>query len=353
MREVSIAAKPTASDPHHPASDDAQASLRTELLGQLVAAEFELETVLADLTRGDVESSAIAGVRSQLQSLGSLRQQLATADARTLVAMRASIASAINAGQAAVDQAHVDRDSANASTLSNYAQGARNVVNETMRGLKDFEQDLRFANAQDEADYRRREDERRAIIAAEQAKNTPEGDLNASAAAMGQMADAAAHGAARNPAFQKRWDALVESTTRLREQIVRDGGNVAEFDKRLREDLRRIMHAKGVPDAQIDALFTANPGNPLEAAKAFVAEQSGVIGDKDIGELSRRAANYRDDAEVPPPTPPSAAPETSMVDAFAKFKATGVTVAEDNSSQPTSGLAARAVADRGSSRVPT
>ncbi len=218
--------------------------------------------------------------------------------------------------------------------------------------MKDFDPYLQFGPGDMEADYRKREAERRAYIAAEQAKGTPQGDLNASGAAVGQMADAAAHGAANSPEFQSRWDALVDSTAKLRAQMVREGHDVSEFDNRLREDLRHIMKAKGVPDAKIDALFAANPNNPLEAAKAFVAEQKGTIGEKEIGEIARKAADYKDTAEVSrAPAPLPAAADAMVVDAMAKFKASGVTLAEDGQSQPTSGLTASVAMDRSSSRT--
>ena len=259
-----------------------------------------------------------------------------------MASMRGDIAATVAACQTAAQQARAAADETNVSNLSNYAQSARNAVNDVMRGMKDFDRDLHFANAQDEAEYRRREDERRAYIDAELARHTPQGDLNASGGAVGQMADAAAHGAAANPEFQRRWDNLLASTEALRAELLREGKDVSEFDKHLREDLRRIMKSKGLSDAQIDAQFAAHQGNPLEAAKAFVAEQKGAISEKEIDDLTR---NYKENAQpvatlTTASTPKASVPNSALA-AMADLKAMGVIAAEhDVSSPPVHGVTA-------------
>lgn len=317
-------------------------------MGQLAAAQFEIEAAIAELSRGNAPSLALTDARSQLAAVGAMRHQLAGADARSLIAMRDEIAAVVSSAQAAAQQARAAAVEETVSNLSNLAQSARAVVNDTMRGMKDFEPYLHFANAQEEADYRKREDERRAYIAAEQAKGTPESQLNASGAAVGQMADAAAHGAAQSPEFQQRWDKLTASTEALRAQLIREGKDVSEFDKRLREDLRTIMRSKGMSDAKIDALFAAHRDNPLDAAKAFVAEQRGAISEQEITNLEAKAVAYKamsvsDSPSEPRPiaTPDPASP---MVDAMAKLKASGVAATTTNDmSEPTHGVSAQAV----------
>jgi len=358
-RGVSITAKMTVSEGHAAKPDDPQASLRSELLGQLVAAQFEIEAAIADLTRDGAPASAVANTRSQLAAVGALRQQLIGADARTLASMRGDIAATVAACQTAAQQARAAADEASASNLSNYAQSARNAVHDVMRGMKDFDRDLRFANAQDEAEYRRREDERRAYIDGELAKHTPQGDLNASGGAVGQMTDAAAHGAAANPEFQRRWDKLVVSAEALRAQLVRDGKDVSDFDKHLREDLRRIMKSKGLSDAQIDEQFAAHQGNPIETAKAFVAEQKDVLTQHDLDRLDMetQAAGARSTVTVgmakqviEQATPPASAASTlatSLGSIGAELKAMGIDQAEhDSTVQPTHGVAAATMAPR-------
>ncbi|RYM09536.1 hypothetical protein EWH12_14305 [Sphingobium cupriresistens] len=246
---------------------------------QLDGPRSELATVLADLIRNGVPAAL---VQSQLAAISQLQQQINVADASTLAAMPAAVAGMVadvlataQQGGAAVSGA----EAAEGADIASLAATSRATVNRTMQGMKDF--DLTFASAEDEAAYRRREAERLALIEAEQKKGTPEGDLNAAGAAVGQMADAAAHGAAADPRFQQRWEALMDSTEKLRAQIIREGGDVSKFDARLREDLRQIMKSKGKTDAEIDALLAAHPDNPMDAMKAFVAEQKGALTERD------------------------------------------------------------------------
>lgn len=350
MREVSIAADPTVSEGHAAKPHDPQASLRTELLGQLVAAQFDLEAAIADLTRDGAPASAILDSRNQLGGVLALRQKVAAAGVGSLASMRSEIAAMVASSQSAAQQTRTAGDTANASNISNLAQNTRTAVNDAMRGMKDFEPYLHFTNAQDEADYRRREDERRSYIAAEQANGTPLGDLNAGGAAVGQMTDAAAHGAAQSPEFQQRWQKLTASTDALRSQLIREGKDVSPFDAHLREDLRGIMRAKGVPDAKIGALLAAHRDNPLDAAKEFVAEQKGVIGEKEITDISRKALEYKDGTGEPPLAEQSVAASSPTVDAMAQFKASGVMVAESGPEQPTHGVATKTPAVAASTR---
>lgn len=271
-----------------------------------------------------------------------MRKQLVGADTKSLIAMRGDIAAVVASCQSAAQQARAAVADENASNIANAAQGARSAVNDVMRGMKDFEPYLHFANAQDEADYRRREEERRARIAEEQAKGTPQGDLNASGAAVGQMADAAAHGAGDSPEFQRRWDKLTASTEALRTQLIREGKDVSEFDKHLREDLRAIMRAKGVPDTQIDALLAAHRDNPMDAMKEFVAEQKGVISEREITDLTRKAQAYKEEAaekttaaRATGPARPTDIPAAAL-DAMADLKALGTSVANHDVSEPPS-----------------
>ena len=303
-----------------------------------------IETALADFA--DADPTVREQLRSQLSSIAGLRQQVGTASIAMLGKLQGQVSAIVNVAASAAHEAQASAQAGSASPMgmAQFASAARAETNAVMAGMKDFDPHLRFTDARDEEAYRQREAERRAIIAAEQAKGTPEGDLNASGAAVGQMADAAAHGADKSPEFQARWDALTASTAKLRAQLIRDGRDVSKFDTDLRNDLRRIMKAKGLTDAQIDAQFAAHPGNPLEAAKAFVADQNGVIGDKEINDLSRKAATYRDDAQEKAVVTPSSEPASPMVDAMAKFKAAGIMLADTASEQPAHGVATRAMA---------
>ena len=320
------------------------------MLVELVASQFVLESALADVANAD--PAVRDQLRSQLSNIAGLRQQIGTASGNALGMLRGEVtALASNAGAAAQEaRTSAASNRSGASSIATLANAARQQTATVMAGMKDFDADLKFADARDEAEYRQRETQRQAYIAAEQAKGTPQGDLNAAGGAVGQMADAAAHGATANPEFQKRWDALTASTEALRAQLVRDGKDVSQFDAHLREDLRAIMRVKGVPDAKIDALLAAHRDNPLDAVKAFVADQKGVISEKEIGDLARKAADYKDSAEEQRAAATSLGPASPIVDAMAKLKASGVVIASDMPEQPAHGVAAQAAAVSAPSR---
>ena len=297
-------------------SEDRQASLRAELLGQIAAAQFDLEAVIADLTRDGAPAAALLDSRSQLSALTALSRQMGSVSGAALAEMRAEIASLVATSQSTAQQARTAAASKpDAAELIGRAQEVRAHVNEVMRGMKDFDPYLRFENERDEAEYRRREAENRAYIAAQQAKGTPEGDLNAAGAAVGQMADAHAHGAGDSPEFKKRWDELVASTEKLREEAKANGVSTEEFDNRLREDLRRILKSKGLSDAQIDAQLAAH-ADPLEAVKASIASESELSALERTAE--RGAPNFT--------APVKAEQKDEVRDIFASLAAKGVSL---------------------------
>lgn len=255
--------------------------MRAALLGQLVGAQFELERALAEMIPGN-GGSALAEGQQQLRMLKDLQAQIGTAGQKDLSAMRAAIGAAVTGAQTALQQSRTAANQPDAALLAEVAQTSREQVATLMRDMHRFDPDLRFASADDETAYRQREAARRADTDAQQAKHNPQGDLNAAGGVVGQMADAKAHGAGDNPEFQQRWNELVATTEKLRDEVRRNGGSTAEFDKRLRDDLRGILKSKGLTDVQIDAQFAAHP-DPLEAAKAFVSDS------RDFGEIQRGA----------------------------------------------------------------
>ena len=135
------------------------------------------------------------------------------------------------------------------------------------------------------------------------------------------MVDAKAHGAGNNPEFEGQWDALVATTEKLRDAARGNGFPTEEFDRNLRNDLRRILKSKGLSNAQIDAQFAAHP-DPLEAAKAFVRgddlQAIKVAADK-IGATSEPSSN------IVPAQPES--PVEAVSDPMAKLRASGIVMA--------------------------
>jgi hypothetical protein len=258
-----------------------------------------------------------------------------------VVAAVAATQASIADGQAAV----ADATAAGSLGLAGSAAAARAEVQSAMATMSHFDPFLRFASPQDEEDYRRREAARSAYIEAELARGTPQGDLNASAGVIGQMVDAKANGAGDSPEFQQRWRDLVATTQRLRDEVRRSGGSTTEFDNRLREDLRRILKAKGLSEAQIDAQFAANP-DPLEAAKAFV-------NDGDVETISAQSARRADSAlesgkaETIATTAPVVAPGT-LDNAISDLKGFGFAAAEhDPANDPAHGVTLASAASTG------
>ncbi|MDF7776048.1 hypothetical protein P1X14_12385 [Sphingomonas sp. AOB5] len=297
------------------------------MLGQLVAAQFSLEAVIAELASGGA-SAALADSQAQLMALSALQRQVGTAQPMALAALWAEVSAVVAQTNAIAQEgrlaaARAETERAEGASLTTLAAAARTQVAATMQGMADFDGELEFSSPDDEEAYRKREAERRAYIEAELAKGTPQGDLNASAGALGQMADAKAHGAGDSPEFRQRWNELVTTTERLRAEVVRNGGSTTEFDDRLRADLRRILKAKGLTDAQIDAQFAAHP-DPLEAAKAFVAGDDVSTLGRAVEGTAKRLVTHSPEIVADS----GASPAISEEDALAEFRAAGITTAE-------------------------
>lgn len=203
-----------------------------------------------------------------------------------------------------------------------------------------FDPYLDFRSAEDEREYRGREEERRRYIAQQLAAKTPEGDLNAAGATMGQMLDAHSHGAGRSPEFQARWDRLEETTRKHRDAMRAEGHSTDEFDRNLSASVRRYLHDRGLSDAEIEAKL-AVAASPLDAVKPYLKT------DGDVRQLSE-SANFvgrllaTQDVSVAAAVPDPPASSTSAVqnpekapavptldDVMSKFKSAGVVPAAD------------------------
>lgn len=314
------------------------------MVGQLVVAQFDLETVITALMRSGGDA---ATAQTQLQNITQLRQQIGTASPTALAALRSEIVAAVAQSQSAVQDARTAASgavAADGATVASLASTSREQVNSLMRDMHRFDKELDFDTPQEEAAYRQREAERRAFIEQEQRKGTPQGDLNAAGGALGQMADAHAHGA-DSPAFQQRWNELADSTQKLRAAILRDGGDVAKFDERLRDDFRRILKSKGKSDAEIDALLAAHPDNPLEAVKGFVGEG------KDVAVLEQTVQEANKATDEHSKTVTVHKNEYAALDDMAKFRATGIVLTNHAPDQPFAhGVSANEVAGPSSGR---
>lgn len=317
-----IAANKTVSDPEQPSTDAPLASQRAELLGQLVAAQFALEHVAADLARS---GSSSALTQNQLSAIANLQRQVGQASPADLAGMTSAVAAIVADARMTGEQARTQANAAqtaDAVDITTLATAARAQASSFMRDLRQYDDLLQFGSDAERDAYRQREQERQRRYETGMADGTPEGALGASGAALGQAVDLAAHGGSADPALMRRIDELAASTSALRDKIIRDGGDVAKFDAAMRDDLRAIMRSKGISDAEIDALLAAHKDNPIEAMKAY-------IGESDIARLNQSAINASSataDTSIVKAEAPETAPglETIMAD----LQGSGITVSE-------------------------
>lgn len=203
-REVSITGKMTVERGQQSQTVDPQASLRTELVGQLASAQLALEAAIADLVRSGADSATLAISRSQLTSVISLRQQIGASSSSALAHLRSEVASAATAALATAQQASGATGNADRAGGSMTPQAARQTIETIGHDIFDrkvLDPYLQFSSAEDEAAYRKREQERKAEIDRALALHTPEGDRRAAELTRTQLDDAKAHGADRSPDY--------------------------------------------------------------------------------------------------------------------------------------------------------
>lgn len=148
--------------------------------------------------------------------------------------MRAEIATAIAAASAAVGQGRAAATGEAAATLAEAAATARATVQSFVRDFyerKIFEPYLRFSSAEDEAEYRKREEGYRKAIDAALAEGTTRGDLKATELAKAQLVDAGAHGADRSPEFAGRVQQLDQQKHVLEKAIAKDGAGTSPVQR--------------------------------------------------------------------------------------------------------------------------
>lgn len=175
------------------------------MLGPLVAAQFDLENAIAELTRIGA-STGIA--QSQLLKLSVLQREISKADGPALVAIYANVAGLIAVTQAIVQQGRdaAGRAEVNETTLAAVNARTRETVQRIAGDLFErriFDPYLQFASPEEEEAYRKREAGRQEYINRELSKGTPHGNLNASNAVLAQIDDAGSHGADQSPDFDK------------------------------------------------------------------------------------------------------------------------------------------------------
>lgn len=177
--------------------DDPQASLRLELVGQLVAAQFALEGALAQFAGN---SGALGQAQLQLTMLATLRQQIGNASPATLSAMSNEIVAAVAQAHSVIQQGRANlanSEASSASTTANARQVVQSVADDVFR-QKLLDPYLEFSSAEDEEEYRKREQARDAEVKRLLALDTPEANKRAVALLDQQLTDAENHGAGRS-----------------------------------------------------------------------------------------------------------------------------------------------------------
>ena len=234
-------------------------------------------------------SEALQSARFPLRpsDLMALQSAVASADVRALVA-DAKAAQANMAGMQAVA-------TASAATRGEVETDARDFFDRNI-----FDRYLHFSSRQDEEEFRQREAAARKYVEEQLAKKTPEGDLNAAGGMQSYMLDAHAHGAGASPDFLPKWNAIAEKAERQRDAMRATGQSTVEYDRRIDESVRRYLHQKGVPEAEIDDRL-AHAANPIDAAgisaPAKAAARANLV-DKVAAKLKAAGVQMGDDAGI-------------------------------------------------------
>lgn len=214
-------------DGHAVIPHDPEASLRAELSAKIAGAQLDIESKLTELRNALASAQnglAITQADSQLRGLSTLQQRISMANASGLSAIRGEVAATIAATQALVQQAQTGASTSQSAqvALTQASEAARNNVKDFMHAYYDehkFDSYLHFASTEDEAEYRKREQERKQAIDKALAEHTPEGNLQANQLSIEQLKDAGAHGADRSPDYKPTLDGLTASEAKLKTQI--------------------------------------------------------------------------------------------------------------------------------------
>jgi len=197
--------------------------LRADLTATLATAQQQLEAAISSLRRS--ASPELSRSEMQLSDLIALQRGVATATPSALARLSSQIAAVAAEATTSAQNAMSASGSSTQTTAGMLAQArddARHTVDAVMAGMKDFDPYLKFASPEDERAYRERENARQAEIERQQAKSTPQGELNALQIAKQQMDDAGSHGANRSPDFADRRAALDDAQIGLSQAVQSD-----------------------------------------------------------------------------------------------------------------------------------
>ena len=208
--------------------------LRAELLGQLVAAQFDLEAVINEIGSN---AAALSDSKAQLQLLSALQRQIGSASPAALAGLRGEIVATVSAAHAVAQQSRATANADDKPDRAMTAAEARQAIIDVGRDVFDrqkLDPYLRFASPEDEEAYRKREEENSKAYERELAKGTAEGNRRAAEILRAQLDDARAHGAGDSPDFNalsQRIDnaqAALNTPERQPSSVAHTGGIVAD-----------------------------------------------------------------------------------------------------------------------------
>jgi hypothetical protein len=265
--------------------DDSQNNLklraRGEALFELIRARTaEVQRAISMLP---IDSALRAELEAAGSSLASVEESLALALASPNFPLRSAdliqIGNTVTATSVANLVAEAMRgDPKSAERIGKELAAATAATRTTVTSLADdlfgrriFDAHLHFDSDDEKEAYRRREAERQRYLIEQLGRKTPQGDLNAAAAASGQMLDAHAYGAGNSPEWHPRWEELTANLARQRAAMKAAGHSTEEADAYLRNEVRRFLKAKGLTDDAMTAQI-ASAADPLEAMKPFLGK---------------------------------------------------------------------------------
>jgi len=244
-------------------ADDLLAAQRSELLAQVLAAQYGLESSLASLAAAGAQTDEAL---SQMQALGDLQKQIASATPTSLTFLRGDVASVAAACRTLAQEARA------AGLSERHSESPSARARATIRRLAGdlFERRvldpyLQFASPEEEDAYRERERTRRDAIERALARGTPEGQREATRLTSDQLRDAGQHGATASPDFsrmQREADAAraaLDAVAPNQEQVDRRSETASTADAL--DDVVAALRAAGV-----ETLETADAGQRFSAA---------------------------------------------------------------------------------------
>ena len=172
-------------------------------------------------------------MQSQLEALKNLQGSVAwTHDSKGLASFRSAVSATVSATQTFVQQSsQASGKEFVAGALYAASTASRLAVSDFTKAYYEqriFEPYLKFASAEDEEAYQRREAEHLLAIEKAKGEGTPQGDLRAAQHSLEQLEDAGAHGANRSPEYQSRREKLTLATNQLATALQKPAKQMAE-----------------------------------------------------------------------------------------------------------------------------